>query len=96
MSLLPVHVEKAHRAALELRILNAELRQAFLDEARHLTHLGDTAQVAFHVGHEARHASLAEGFRQHLQGDGFTGSGGTGNEAVPAGHLPYKGEGAVL
>ena len=42
MTLFAEHVEETHGTTLELRILNAELRQSLLDEATHLTYLGDT------------------------------------------------------
>ena len=95
VALLSVHVEKAHGAALELGILYAELRQALLDEAAQLTHLGDAAEVSLHIGHETGDAGLAESLCQHLQGNGFTGTGGSGDESVAAGHLSGEGDGAV-
>ena len=95
VALLPVHVEKAHRTALELRILYAELRQALLYEAGKLAYLRDAAEVSLHIGHETGYAGLAESLCQHLQGNGFTGTGGTGDESVAAGHLPLQGDGAI-
>ena len=96
MALLPIHVEKAHRAALELGVGDTELRQALLNEAGKLAHLGDAAEVSLHVGHEAGHAVLAEGLCQNLQGNRFTGTGGSGNKSVTASHLAHQGEGSVL
>ena len=87
MALFAIDVEEAHGTGLELRILDAELGQSFLDETAHFSHLGDTREVALHVGHEAGNACLAEGFGHHLQGDGLSCSGGTGNESVAVGHF---------
>ena len=95
MALLAIDVEEADGAALELRVLDAELRQALLDETGKLARLADAGEVALHVGHEAGHAGLAEGFGQHLQGDGLAGTGGAGDEAVAVRHLSDDGDGAV-
>ena len=90
MPLLPENIEEAHGAALELRIVDAEFRQTLLDETRQLAHLRNAAEVALHIGHEAGNAGLTEGFGQHLQGHGFSGSGSTGDKTVPAGHLAHQ------
>ena len=87
MSLFAIHVEEACRTAVELWVLNTELRATFLDEAAHLSSLADARKVAFHVGHEARHTRLAEGLSEHLQGDSLTRTRGTGYQAVTVGHL---------
>ena len=72
---------------MEVRILDTELRATLLDEAAHLSSLADAREVAFHVGHEARNASLAERFGKHLQGDGLSRTRGACNQAVAVGHL---------
>ena len=95
MALLAIDVEEADGAALELRVIDAELRQALLDETGEPARLADAGEVALHVGHEAGHAGLAEGFGQHLQGDGLAGTGGAGDEAVAVRHLSDDGDGAV-
>ena len=95
MTLLTVNVEEAHGAALELGILNAELRQAFLYETGQLARLGDAAEVSFHIGHEAWHARLAESFCNYLEGNGFTCAGGSGDESVAASHFAHKRDGTV-
>ena len=95
MALLAEHVEEADRAALELRILDAEFRQTLLDEPGELAHLADAGEVALHVGHEARDAGLAEGFGQDLEGDGLTGTGGAGDESVAVRHFADDGDRAV-
>ena len=87
VSLLAEDVVETDGAGLELRVLDAELRQAFLNEAAHLAHLRDAAQVALHVGHEAGHAGLAERLGHHLQRDRLTCTRGTGNESVAVSHL---------
>ncbi len=95
MSLLSVNVKKAHGAALELGILYAELRQSLLNEPGQPPSLRNTAEVPLHVGHEAGHARLAEGFGEDLKGDGFTCAGGSGYESVAASHFALYGDGAV-
>ena len=94
--LLAEDVEEADGAGLELRVGDAEGVLAFLDEGGHLTRLADAAEVAFHVGHEAGHAGLAEGFGQHLEGDGLAGAGGAGDEAVAVGHAAVDAEVALV
>ena len=44
--------------------------------------LGDARQVAFYIGHEHRHTLGGKTFRQNLQGDGFAGTCGAGNQAM--------------
>ncbi len=95
VALLAEYIEELHRAALELRVFNAEFRAALLDKAAHGAALADAGEVALHIGHETGNAGLAEGLGQHLQRDGFTGTGGTGNQAVAVGHLSTDGDGAV-
>ncbi len=95
VSLLAEDVEETHGAGLELRILQPELRQAFLNEAAHLAHLRDAAEVAFHVGHETGHASLAERFGHHLQGDRLSRTCGTRYQSVAVSHLSYHTQCAV-
>ena len=96
MALFAIHVEEASRAAMEVRVLDAKLRAAFFNEAAHLSRLADARQVAFHVGHETRYASLAEAFGNDLQGDGLTRTRGTGNQAVAVGHFAHHIERAVV
>ena len=47
--------------------------------------LADAGQVAFHIGHEHRHADAAEVLGEGLQGDGLAGASGAGDEAVTIG-----------
>ena len=81
---------------MELRVGNAKLRAAFLNEAAHLTCLADTRKVSFHVSHEARYTRLTEGLGEDLEGDGLTGTGGTGDETVTVGHLTHQVERPVV
>ena len=47
--------------------------------------LADAGEVAFHVGHENRHADGRELLRDGLQGDRLAGAGGPGDQPVPVG-----------
>ena len=91
MSLLAEDIVEAHWTSLELRIFDTELRQTFLNEAAHLADLRDPREVAFHVGHKAGHASLAERLGYNLQSDGLARARGTGDESVAVGHLTFDG-----
>ena len=96
MSLFAENIEETDRAVLELRVLDAEFRETFLNETGEFSDLADTGQVAFHIGHEARNAGLAEGLCQNLQGDRLARTGGTGDKAVAVGHLAHNTDRAVL
>ena len=87
MALLSVYVEESHRAASELRRSDSELGTSLLYEAAHRTCLADTGKVTFHIGHEARHSSLAETFRKNLKSHGLSCSGCSGNETMAVRHL---------
>ena len=95
VALLAEHVVETDGATLEFGILDAELRQALLDEAAHLSYLGDAAEVSLHIGHKAGHACLAECLGHHLQGDGLTCTCGTRDESVAVGHLTCDTERSV-
>ena len=95
MALFAEHVVETSRAACELRGLQAELRQTLLDKSAQAASLADAGQVALHVRHEAGNACLAEGFGQYLKGNGFTGTGGTGDESVAVRHLADNGNRSV-
>jgi len=96
VSLLAKHVEQAGGAGLELRIGHFELVLALFDEARRGAHLADAAQVAFHIGHEARHAHLAERLGQNLQRHRLTRTRGARHEAVPVRHLTQYTQSALV
>ena len=87
VALFAEHVVETHGTTLELRVLNAELRQALLNEATQLAHLRNTTQVALHVSHEAGNACLTERLCHYLQRHGLTSTRGTGNESVAICHL---------
>ena len=95
IALFAKDVPESHGARLELRILDAELGTTLLDEARHGACLADAAQVALHVGHEARHTGLAECLGQHLQRNGLARTCGTCNKAMAVTHLPYQMDRAI-
>ena len=96
MALLAEYVVEAHRTARELGVGDLELPEPFLYEAGHLPGLADAGEVALHVGHEAGDARLAESFRKHLQGNGFTRARGTCYESVTVGHFAAYRDGALL
>ncbi len=95
MTLFAINVEEAYGTSLELRILDAELGHALLDEAAELSYLGDTTEVTLHVGHEAGHACLTESLCHHLQGDGLSCTCGSGNESMTVSHLTCNAERSV-
>src|SRR5919197_1435348 len=43
---------------------------------------GKAGEIAFHIGHEHRHADRGEALRERLQRDALAGAGGAGDEAV--------------
>lgn len=55
--------------------------------------LGDAGEVAFDVGEEYGDAEVGEGFGEDLEGDGFSGSGRAGDEAVAVGELGQEVDG---
>ena len=87
MSLLAENVVEAHRTGAEGRIVDAELGTALFYESCHLSGLAYAGKVAFHIGHKARDASLAEGFRKHLERDGLSCAGCSGNKPVAVDHF---------
>ena len=95
MALLTEHVEETYGTTLELRVLDAKLRHAFLYKAAQLTHLRYAAEVALHIGHETGHACLTECLGHHLQGNGLTCTCGSRNESMTVSHLTCNAECAV-
>ena len=95
MALLAEYVIETDGASVEIGILDAELGAAFLDEAGHAAGLADAAEVALHVGHEAGDTGFAERLCQHLEGDGLSGTGGSGDESVAVGHFTEDGDGTL-
>ena len=95
MTLLAEDIEEPDGARLELRIIDTEFWQSFLDESTQSARLRYTGEVAFHIGHEARHPRLAECFGQHLQCNGFSRTGGPGYKSMPIGHFTFDGKRSV-
>ena len=95
VTLFAEDVIETYRTSLELWVRNLEFGEALLDEATHLSYLRDTAEVTFHVGHEAGNACLAEGLCHDLQGDSFSCTCGTGDESMSVCHLTCNAECAV-
>ncbi len=95
MTLFAEDVVESDGTGLELRVLNAELGHALLDETAHLACLRDAAEVALHISHEAGHACLAERLGHHLQRDGLSCTRGSGNESMTVGHLTCNAERTV-
>ena len=85
------YIVETYRTAFELqcRGVHAPFGTSLLDELAQSSRLRDARKVALHVGHEARNTGLRERFRQDLQGNGLTGTCGTGYQSVPVGHLSY-------
>ena len=86
MSLFSKHIEKTHRTTLKLRCFEAKFGQAFLYEARQFAYLTDARQIAFHIGHETWHTSLAKTFGQNLQRYRFACTRSTSNQPMTVGH----------
>ena len=87
VTLLAKNIIETNGTSLKLRIFNAELWKALLNEATHLSHLRNTRKVALHVSHEAGNACLTERLCHYLQRHGLTSTRGTGNESVAICHL---------
>ena len=97
VALLPKYIVETDRAALELqgRGIHAPFSTAFFDELAQSSRLRNAREVAFHVGHETWYTSLRESFGQHLQGDGFSGTGSSGYQAMAVGHPAYDVDGSL-
>jgi hypothetical protein len=86
MAALAEHVPEGDRAAAVAERLQPQLRHPFGDPGVVAAGLADAGEVPLHVRQHHRHAHLAEGLRQLLQGDGLAGSRGAGDQPVPVGH----------
>jgi hypothetical protein len=51
-----------------------------------LSRLRHARKVTFDICHENGNPQFRKTFRQYLQGDSFTGTGRTGNQAMPIAH----------
>jgi len=54
------------RGGREREVLQLELFEALLDPARVLSRLTEPGEIAFHIGHEHRHADSTEAFGKPL------------------------------
>jgi hypothetical protein len=66
-------------------LLDAQRVEARLHLRRQAARRGQTREIAFHVGHEHRHADRGKALGQQLQGDRLAGAGGAGDQAVAVG-----------
>ena len=82
MTGLAVNIPQRHRISLRLVIEPRHAGDAFGDLALRVAGSTEAAQVALDVGSKYSDAGVAEGFGQALQGHGFTGTGGAGDETV--------------
>ena len=96
VTLFTKDVVEANGSPVELRILDAELSTALLDERGHRARLRDAREVALHIGHEARHPSLAERLSQHLQCHSLTRTSSTGNQPMTVRHLTIDANRPIL
>ncbi|EWS53394.1 hypothetical protein X551_03818 [Methylibium sp. T29] len=79
------HVPQGGRAGERGRQVQAAVLQHLGELVVHAAGLGDTGQVALHVGQKDRHADLRELLGQRLQRDGLAGAGGPGDQPVAVG-----------
>ena len=86
MSLFLKYVPEGDRTALKRR-LDAEHCVALIDLGIAAARLADAGQVALDVGHEHRHAALAETLGDALQRYGLTRACRTRNNAVAIRHI---------
>jgi hypothetical protein len=84
MALLAEQVPEDHRIGLKVGLIS-DLLGARLDPGLGLPFVGDTGEIALHIGGEHRNAPIGEGFRQALQGDGLAGARSAGDQAVTVG-----------
>ena len=90
MAQLSVHIKKAHGIAPVREIPQAHAVDGPADVLGLGARAAHTGEVALHVGQKHRHAHVAEGFGQHLQGDRLSGAGGAGDEPVAVGHGGFQ------
>jgi len=80
--LLAKHIPERGRASQRLGRSQVAISQHLRQLGADLAALADAAQVALDVGHEHRHPQARETLGHGLQGHGFAGAGGPGDEAV--------------
>ena len=87
MALFAVQIPKDRWIRSEVKFFHAEFVESLADFWILLTGPGDSRQIAFHVGHEYRHADAAKTFGNDSECYGLSRAGRTGNQAVAIGHL---------
>ena len=85
MALLAKHIPQRGGASHRLGRCQTAFFQNTGQFFTHDAGLADAGQIAFHIGHENRHADSGKAFGQGLQGDRLAGSGGAGDQAMPVG-----------
>ena len=94
MTQLAVHIKKPHRIGAVSEIPQPHVVDGAADVLGLHTGTAHTGQVALDIGQKHRHAHVAEAFGKHLEGHRFTGTGGTGDQAVAVGHGRFQINGA--
>ena len=84
MSLLAEQVPEDHGVAFEF-VLVTDLLVADLDPRFGFAGLGNTGQIAFHVGAEHRNALVGKALGQPLQRNRLARAGGAGDQAMAVG-----------
>ena len=85
MSLGAEEIPEHRRCRGKLKVGDADLLDALLYLRVRAAGLGDTGEIALHIGYEHRHPDAREGFRYHLQSDGLPRAGGDGDQPVAVG-----------
>ena len=84
-------IDIPEHAGILLEAEAALLQPEALDTLTHIRSIqartAHAGQVPLDIRQEHRDPGVTEGFRQHLQGNGFAGAGSAGNQAVAIGHL---------
>src|SRR5207302_7987030 len=81
MALLAEHIPKHGRKPVGLEG-EAHIAGPFDDKILGLADFRDARKVSLDIGREHRDAGARKSLRHHLQRDGFSGSGGAGDEAM--------------
>ena len=72
---------------MKIEIRKLEPIQTVLDFFIHRAGLADTGKISLGIRKENRHAAVAERFSQHFQGNGFSCSCSTCDQAMAIGHF---------
>jgi hypothetical protein len=87
MSLLAEHIPEHDRAGLSSEIVDLKLLRTLDDFRVVCPSLAQAGEIAFDVGHENRHATRTEIFRQGLQRHRFARTRGASDQAVAIRHF---------